>query len=91
MPTNMPTDDATTTRVSVQISDRLKSQLNDIAYEKSRPGEVVNASHVIREALIDYVERYCSDPEACSPRERGAPRSTPDVEDSALETNEGAA
>lgn len=91
MPQNMPPDDATTSRVSVQISDRLKSQMNKIAYEQSQPNDMVKPSHVMREALNDYVERYCSDPEACNPRERGAPRSTPNVDDSRLELDEGAA
>ena len=59
------------TRVNVQVSDRRKMELNRIAYQLSEPGDPVTVSELIREAVEDYVEKFDTDPNRCSPRERG--------------------
>ncbi|WP_418283921.1 hypothetical protein [Halorubrum sp. DTA46] len=59
------------TRVTAQIADRRKMELNQIAYQLSEPGDPVNVSQLIREAIELYVQQFDTDPDACSPRERG--------------------
>jgi len=60
--------------VSADIPDSLKMRLNEISIELSEPGERVNISDLLREAIRDYVENYDENPEKCQPLERGALR-----------------
>jgi len=71
MPTNNPAD-GQRSPVSLKIEDATKQRLNKIAYELSDPGSQVTVSHVIREAVNDYIEQYEDDPERCAPGERGS-------------------
>lgn len=77
--------DDTTTRVTVAVSDSMKSSLNDIAYELSEPGDRVTSSEVVREAIADYVEKFETQPADCCPRQRG------DINGAEIEIDEGAA
>ena len=47
-------------------------ELNQIAYEMSKPGDSVTPSEIAREAIEDYVRKYAKDPDTCDPRQRGA-------------------
>ena len=58
-------------RVSAQIADRRKMELNQIAYQLSEPGDPVNVSQLIREAIELYIEQFDTNPDRCNPRERG--------------------
>lgn len=59
------------TRVTAQISDRRKMELNQIAYQLSEPGDPVTVSQIIREAIELYAQQFDNDPSDCDPRERG--------------------
>ncbi|WP_058365221.1 ribbon-helix-helix domain-containing protein [Haloparvum sedimenti] len=76
------------TRVTFQLSDRRKMELNRIAYDLSEPGDSVSQSELVREAVEDLIEKYADDPTTVDPRARGSYGGQPLIE---LETDEGAA
>ena len=76
------------TRMSVQVSDRRKMELNRIAYQLSEPGDNVTPSEIVREAIEDYVAKFAENPDSCDPRRRGSFGGEEFVE---LEIDEGAA
>jgi len=61
----------TSSQLTFRLSDRSKQRLNEIAYEKSEPGDTVKASHVVREAVQNYIQQYDRDPDACDPATHG--------------------
>ena len=61
----------TSTQLTFRLSDRSKQRLNEIAYEKSEPVNTVKASHVVREAVQNYIQQYDLDPAACDPQANG--------------------
>ena len=76
------------TRVNVQVSDRRKMEVNQIAYQLSEPGDHVTPSEVVREAIDLYVEQFAKDPSQFDPRNRGSLGGESFVE---IEVDEGAA
>lgn len=63
-------------------------EVNQIAFDLSRPGDPVTPSEVVREAIDLYVEQFANDPSKCDPRSRGAIGGESFVE---IEVDEGAA
>jgi hypothetical protein len=69
-------------KVSAMVDDKTKEELNNIAYQKSEPGQTVGVSDIMREAFQLYINEFYKNPDSCDPAERGG------VE---LEIEEGAA
>ncbi|WP_226041542.1 ribbon-helix-helix domain-containing protein [Natrinema sp. DC36] len=47
--------------VRVRITSERRKRLEQIAHARSEPGETVTPSHIVREALDEYLERLDSD------------------------------
>lgn len=46
---------------SIYLDEDLKADLDEIAHERSEPGERVSRSAIIQEAAEEYVERHRSE------------------------------
>jgi len=46
---------------SIYLDEDLKAELDEIAHERSEPGDRVSRSAIIQEAAEEYVDRHRSD------------------------------
>lgn len=56
----------------VSLPDEMIDRVDEIAYERSEPGESVSRSEIIREAIDEYLERNESRPDRSTGESAGA-------------------
>ncbi|MFB6237551.1 MAG: ribbon-helix-helix domain-containing protein [Halopenitus sp.] len=49
---------------SISIPDELLDEVDEVAHDRSEPGDRTSRSEVVRDALEEYLERHCSEGDA---------------------------